>query len=236
MCAGLPAHALFAAHHKVMLRLMRLATSFWDTRVRRVRTPACIKPSLDDRLLMDYYPRPTGGGPPFLPYARRPPFRVPLVVPQRKHPRAMGSSTRGALCMEHGAPLRARWKILGRGITRGFPAATRGTPAPRRAWDAGRPHPRLSRASRSSSHRRDTRGLWRYPPCAAGRAMRPRHSETREPWRCADARLLLRQLGIWSPKGLGPAGSRPPRPQYDHPRDVNHVLGRIYVFFTLLGY
>ena len=24
--------------------------------------------------------------------------------------------------------------------------------------------------------------------------------------------------------------------QYDHPRYVKHVLGRIYVFFTLLGY
>ena len=23
---------------------------------------------------------------------------------------------------------------------------------------------------------------------------------------------------------------------YDHPRDVKHVLGRIYVFFTLFGY
>ena len=40
VCAGLSAHPYFAARHKVMLQLMRLATHCRDWWVRRLRAPA----------------------------------------------------------------------------------------------------------------------------------------------------------------------------------------------------
>ena len=75
-----------------------------------------------DRFLMDYYPSPLEGGPPLLPYARRPPRApargVPLAAPQRSRPPGTGSGTQGALCLQHGAPSCARCRSLGRGISR----------------------------------------------------------------------------------------------------------------------
>ena len=58
VCAGLSTRLFFAAHHEVMLQLVRVASHCRDTWVRRLRTPARISPSLSDRFLMDYYPRP----------------------------------------------------------------------------------------------------------------------------------------------------------------------------------
>ena len=96
MCAGLAALPFFAARHKVMLQLMRLATYCRDSWVRRLRAPARMR--FSDRFLMDYFPRPLEGGPPLLPYARRPPRApirsVPLAAPQRSHPPGAGSGTK----------------------------------------------------------------------------------------------------------------------------------------------
>ena len=102
---------------------MRLATHCRDSWVRPLRAPARMRPQLGDRFLMDYFPRPLeGGGAPLLLYARRPlraPGRsVPLAAPQRSRPPRAGSSTRGALCLEHGAPSCARCRSLGWGISR----------------------------------------------------------------------------------------------------------------------
>ena len=52
VCAGLSARPYFAAHHEVMLQLMRL------------RAPARMRPQHSDRFLMDYFSRPLEGGPP----------------------------------------------------------------------------------------------------------------------------------------------------------------------------
>ena len=117
VCAGLSARPFFAARHEVMLQLMRLATHCRDSWVRRLRAPARMRPPLGDRLFMDYFPRPLEGGPPLLPYARRPPRAppksVPLAAPQRSRPPGAGSGTQGALCLEHGAPSCARYRSLG---------------------------------------------------------------------------------------------------------------------------
>ena len=122
VCAGLSARAYFTARHEVMLQLMRLATHCCDSLVRRLRAPARMRPPLSDRFLMDYFPRPLEGGPPLLPYARRPPRApartVPLAAPQRSRPPGAGSGTQGALCLEHGAPSCARCRSLGWGISR----------------------------------------------------------------------------------------------------------------------
>ena len=56
VCAGL------SARHEVTLQLMRLATHCRDSWVRRLRAPACMRPPLGDRFLMDYFPRPLEGG------------------------------------------------------------------------------------------------------------------------------------------------------------------------------
>ena len=90
VCAGLSARPFFAARHEVMLQLMRLAAHCRDSRARRLRTPARMRPQHSDRFLMDYFPHPLEGGPPLLPYARRPPRAparsVPLAAPQRSRP------------------------------------------------------------------------------------------------------------------------------------------------------
>ena len=101
---------------------MRLASHCRDSWVRRLRAPARMRPPLSDRFLMDYFPRPLEGGPPLLPYARRPPRAparsVPLAAPQRSRPPGAGSGTQGALGLEHGAPSCARCRSLGWGISR----------------------------------------------------------------------------------------------------------------------
>ena len=121
VCTGLSARPFFAARHEVMLQLMCLATHCRDSWVRRLRAPARMRPPLGDRFLMDYFPRPLDGGPPLLPYARRPPRApprsVPLAAPQRSRPPRAGSGTQGALCLEHGAPSCARCRSPGCGIS-----------------------------------------------------------------------------------------------------------------------
>ena len=101
---------------------MRLATHCRDSWVRRLRAPARMRPPLGDRFLMDYFPRPLEGGPPLLPYARRPPQApprsVPLAAPQRSRPPGAGNGTQGTLCLEHEAPSCARCRSLGWGISR----------------------------------------------------------------------------------------------------------------------
>ena len=93
VCAGLSARPYFAARHEVMLQLMRLATHCRGSWARRL-----------------------------LPYARRPPGAparsVPLAAPQRSRPPGAGSSTQGALCLEHRAPPCALCRSLGWGMSR----------------------------------------------------------------------------------------------------------------------
>ena len=51
-----------ARSSQLATQLMRLATHYRDTWVRRLRTPALMRLPLGDRFLMDYYPRPLEGG------------------------------------------------------------------------------------------------------------------------------------------------------------------------------
>ena len=122
VCPGLSARPYFAARREVMLQLMRLAAHCRDTWLRRQRAPARMRLPLSDRFLMDYFPRPLEGGPPLLPYARRPPrapaCNVLLAAPQRSRPPGAGGGTQGALCVEHGAPSCARFRGLGWGVSR----------------------------------------------------------------------------------------------------------------------
>ena len=122
VCAGLSARAYFAARHEVMLQLMRLAAHCRDSWARRLRAATRMRPQHGDRFLMDYFPRPPDGPPLLLPYARRPPRAparsVPLAAPQRSRPPGAGSGTQGALCLVHGAPLCARCRSVGWGISR----------------------------------------------------------------------------------------------------------------------
>ena len=132
VCAGLLARPFFAARHEVMLQLMRLATHYRDSWVRRLRAPARMRPPLGDRFLMNYFPRPLegGGGGALLPYARRPPRAsprsVPLAAPQRSRSPGAGSGTQGALCLEHGALSCARCRSLGWGISPCYRAGHKG--------------------------------------------------------------------------------------------------------------
>ena len=77
VCAGLSARPYFAARREVMLQLLCLAMHCRDSWVRRLRALARMWPLLSGRFLMDYFPRPPDGGPPLLPYARRPPHLAP---------------------------------------------------------------------------------------------------------------------------------------------------------------
>ena len=113
--AGLLARLFFAARHEVMMQLMHLAMHCRDSGFG-----ACgprMRPPLGDRFLMDYYPRPLEGGPPLLPYARRPPRAPPknvhLAAPQRNCPQGAGSGTQGALCLKHWAPSCPSCRSLG---------------------------------------------------------------------------------------------------------------------------
>ena len=85
VCVWLSARPYFAARREVMLQLMRLAAHCRDSWARRLRAPAHMQPLHIDRFLMDYFSRPLEGGPPLLPYARRPPRApvrsVPLAAP-----------------------------------------------------------------------------------------------------------------------------------------------------------
>ena len=193
MCAGQSACPFFAAHHKVMLQLMRLTTQRRDSWVRRLRALACTRPPLGDRFLMDYYPRPLEGGPPLLPYARRPPRvrpkSVPLAAPQLSRPPGAGSGTQGEIWLEHGAPSCPRCRSLGWGFSRCCRAGHEGHTDP----SAGPRFPRIP------------------PRVAPGRqvlVLEDRRS-------CA---VLVARLGapcLPSPLGLGPPASRrctlPPR-------------------------
>ena len=116
---------------------MRLAAHCRDSWAKRLRAPARMRPQHSDRFLMNYFPRPPEGGPPLLPYARRPPrapaSSVPLAAPQHSRPPRAGSGTQGTLCLEHGAPPCARCKSWGRAglghqpLLPGWPRRPRGT-------------------------------------------------------------------------------------------------------------
>ena len=155
VCASLLARPFFTARHQVMLQLMRLATHCRDTWVRRLWTPARVRPSLGDRFLMDYYPRPSEGGPPRLPYASRPP---------RRHPWASRSWSRNAAAHRERATApgaRCAWstghprapgaRAWGGASTVAPASATRGTAALRRARGARRQRLGSRRAAKSSS-------------------------------------------------------------------------------------
>ena len=95
MCAGPSARPFFAARHEVMLPLMRLATHCRDLSVRRLRAPSRMRSPLGDFFLVDCYPRPLEGGPPLLPYAKRPPWApsrsISLAALQRTRPPGAGT-------------------------------------------------------------------------------------------------------------------------------------------------
>ena len=100
---------------------MCLAPHCRDSRARSLRAPVRMHQQHSDHFLMDYFHRPLEGGPPLLPYARRPPRArarsVPLAAPQRS-PSGAGSGTQCALCLDHWAPSCAPCKSLGWGISR----------------------------------------------------------------------------------------------------------------------
>ena len=150
VCVGLSARPFFAAHHEVMLQLMRLATYCWDSWVRRLWAPARMRLPLGDRFLMDSFPRPLEGGPPLLPYARKPPRApprsVPLAAPQCSRPLGAASGTQGALCLEHGAPSCARCRSLAWGISRCCRAGHEGHTDPSAGPRCPRVPPRVAHA------------------------------------------------------------------------------------------
>ena len=141
VCAGLSARPYFAARHEVMLQLMRLATHCRDSWVRRLRAPACMRPPLSDRFLMDYFPlcsRMPGG----------PCGRPPAASHSRHHSaaalRGRAAARRARFAWSMGrlhAPGARAWAGASAAATG---RATKATPAPRRAQAAQEPRPVLT--------------------------------------------------------------------------------------------
>ena len=160
---------------------------------------------LIDRFLMDYFPRPLEGGPPLLPYARRPPRAparsVPLAAPQRSRPPGAGSGTQGALYLDHGAPSCARCRSLGWGISRCRRAGHEG-----HAGSSGGPGCPIAprRVARCSSPRPDARGRPRCPLGLDGPARPPRPSRARALRPPADARPRPEFWALALPPRWGP--------------------------------
>ena len=189
--AGLSARPFSAARHEVMLRLMRPATHYRDSWVRRLRAPARMRPPLGDRFLMDYYPRPLQGGPPLLPYARR---------PHGCHPGASHSPPRSAATLQGrvvALTARSAWN-MGRHHAPGAKAwagasaatagrATKGTLTPRQARAVRGSRPGSRRAARCLSPRTGAQERRRCPPGWDGPAQPPKPSRPRGPRRLAGA-------------------------------------------------
>ena len=148
VCAKLSVRPFFAARHEVMLQLIRLATHWRVSWVRRLRAPACMRPPPGDRFLMDHFPHPLDPPPPLLPCARRPPRApprsVPLAAPQHSRPPRASNGTQGALCLEHGATSCARCRSLGWGIGRCCRASHKGHTDPAAGSRCPRAPPRVA--------------------------------------------------------------------------------------------
>ena len=173
VCAWLSVPLFFAAHHKVMLQLMCLATHCRDSWVRRLCAPARMRPLLGDRFLMDYFPRPLEPPPPppLLPYARRPP-----QAPSRSQPRsatahqgrAVACGARSAWSMgRRSAPSAEAWVGASAAAAGG---GTRDLPTPLRAPVVRELRPGSRRDARCSSLRTGARERPRFPPCWGGPA------------------------------------------------------------------
>ena len=221
MCTGLSARPFFAARCEVMLQLVRLATDCRDAWVRRPWAPARMRPPLDDRSLMDYYPRPLEGGPPLLPFARRPPPGAAQERPARgsaaQRPPGAGSGTQSALCLEHGAPSCPGCRSRGWGISRCCRAGHEGHADPSAGPRCPKARPGSHRAATCSCPRPGTLGggavlLARpgpphlpSPPSRGPPSVSPVHPPA--PPKTLDAHI---------PSALGPEDSRPPkRPKPD---------------------
>ena len=183
VCGGLSAPPFFRGTPRGDADFMRLATHCRDSWARHPRAPARMRPPLAERFLMDYFPCHLEGGPPLLPYVRRPrrapPKSVPRAAPQRSRPPGAGSGTQGALCLERGAPSCARCRSLGWGISPCCQRATEGIVTPWRACVVRGSCPGLHRAGKCSSprtgaqeRRRCRRGL--DAPALPLRPSRPR--------------------------------------------------------------
>ena len=89
------------------------------------------------RFLMTYFPRPPGGGPALLPYARRPRRehvpRVARVEEQRPWRHGEGRGLVGPRCAQHGSPSCRRCLQMGWGISRCCRAGHEGHMAPGQA-------------------------------------------------------------------------------------------------------
>ena len=136
LCAGLRARPFFAARADMALQLQGLALHLQEAWLQRLRTPARIRPGGATRFLMTYFPRPPGGGPALLPYARRPRREhvpgVARVEEQRPRQQGEGRGSVGARCAQHGSPSCRRCLQLGgargaHGAGAGAPPAATGT-------------------------------------------------------------------------------------------------------------
>ena len=192
--AALSARPFFVARHEVMLQLMCLATHCRDGWVRRLRAPARIRPPLGDPFLMDYFPRPLGGGGgvALLPYARRPPRApprsVPLAAPQRIRRPGAGSGTQKRSAWSMGrrrAPDAEAWAGASAAAAG---QATEDTPIPWRAHAARDPRPGSRHDAKCSSLRTGAQGRPHCPPGSCGPARLPRPSRAQAPRRHAGAR------------------------------------------------
>ena len=196
---------------------MCLATHCRDSWVWRLRAPARMQPPLGDRFLMHYFSRPLWGGPPLLPYARRPPRApprsVPLAAPQRSRPPGAGSGTQGALCLEHGAPSCARCTSLGWGISRCCRAGHEGHTNPATGPRYPRAPPRVAPGRQvlvPEDRRPGAAALssWRGRARPASQALPDLGPPATR--RCA---APPRTLGTRLSSALGPDGPRPPKRQ-----------------------
>ena len=137
LCAGLRARPFFAARADMALQLQGLALHLQEAWLQRLRTPARIRPGGATRFLMTYFPRPPGGGPALLPYARRPRREhvpgVARVEEQRPRRQGEGRGSVGARCAQHGSPSCRRCLQLGWGISRCCRAGHEGHTAPGQA-------------------------------------------------------------------------------------------------------
>ena len=190
VCAGLSARPFFAARHEVMLQLMRLATHCRDSWVRRLRAPARMRPPLGDRFQMDYFPSPLEGGPPLLPYARRPPRAPPRSVPLA----AVAHRARSAWSMgRRRAPRAEAWAGA---LAAAAGQATKATPAPWWAHTVQESRPGSRRDARCSSLRTGAQGRPHCPPGWGRPARPPRPSRAQALRRHAGSR---HHPGRWVP-------------------------------------
>ena len=134
LCAGQRARPFFAARVDMALQLQGLALHLQEAWLQRLRTPARIRAGGATRFLMTYFPRPPGGGPALLPYARRPRRThvpgVARVEEQRPRRQGEGRGSVGARCAQHGSPSCCRCLQLGWGINRCCRAGHEGHTAP----------------------------------------------------------------------------------------------------------